>query len=1334
MASEAGDTNHDTQARSNLPGGTEGAGELDRAEVDLHSPRGESVAASAATGPLVHRAVKRPLLPYQYALCDVLGISEDDYHEFLAVQQDWTQSEEKRLSEVRNDAVTVAIVLTVIGILFQVAAVLLAPRPETPKGPRQGRNQRFSPRFGFNSTQELAAYGTPVPLVYCNRGMNPKGSVRVATSLLWSAVESFGSAQYMQLLLLVGAAEVKQITFNRIAFGQLPLGELRDTNTWVYYNATGGPVRFQDLVIGDTRDPAKSGLGNSSIVHQIKDGNNWRTGFSQALTPTSKTKFGCYNPIPINVDIIERKQSGKLSIFENGIYIQSGNWGVNSSNRWVKGDQVTIIFKPTSGSKNNLAREAGRDLRAQLIDTLDQGAVYILGSALFRAINLGSNRDLKKNSAFIILECIQPGRRPTTSYVRQRPRRLQESDLEKVEAAYDALNSSAYATQQAVNSILIEQNASRLNGSGVLTLPSRPREFEPSDEEQYEVLTETDIAFNFGDIRYDFSGLKTITWVNEANQTKSYTYYRGGSLKYTRRLLDQKLNDKPKLRTDDLRQVYDDQLEDVRRLRDAISAGAYDSAFRSQAKAESTAQRLKTDIANLRAQRRTAQDAGNLQLVDSLDVQIDDKQEERQDYLDRRVSEKQREQITFIRTTNSSFTGLDGQSYSCGIRCTKRKLNALKGDFVTDQVGSYAIKAELNDLIAEKEKALADAQYIAKNWEGFVTDIDDAFFCKCLVKAETAVYQTVTACDYVKLNIRARLFRRIQGRAKKYGKKQAPDGYRISDNGVKPRMAFFSIRFRETGGSWQRVPTLFAMSRAADNDAFITLKFETNGGLKKWEFEMAPVVDPAAEVTEHGYPSYSLLNTAGQRSRVTLGGNSFAFYGEIVGVAANKFPNTAEKGPLYTNEWDFFSVRSDTEMQSSADQGPEFELVNVTEQQKCAEAEQKYSDMSLLAIHTFSGSGVQDLRSVTAMVREGKRCWVVDEATGNYSLSNGSTSYAPDIFADTVLDSTNGITQYSNASGVDWESLALAKRFCKNSGLGCELFMDGVLAEQTSWRNFWVEAAPYSLLEFARVNGRETLVPAIPVTANGTATLAVTVSALFNQGNILQGSYKEEFLDYGDSTKDLVATVIYRDTTDVEAFARNDSVTVARFDTDINDAVWQTFDVSDWVSQREQAALYGRYLCQQRRWVKSAIEFKTVPSDSPVGPGDYIFVDIGLNRFDSIRTGVVEDGGRLNAPLSIGIPDGTYQALTYFSGGDVQSQSVSVSNGVASALASRAGALFSLGVAQTSRRTFRVVEVSMEESGETTIKAVEHPCDANGNSLVAKLNSGTFQEIGATCS
>jgi hypothetical protein len=52
--------------------------------------------------------------------------------------------------------------------------------------------------------------------------------------------------------------------------------------------------------------------------------------------------------------------------------------------------------------------------------------------------------------------------------------------------------------------------------------------------------------------------------------------------------------------------------------------------------------------------------------------------------------------------------------------------------------------------------------------------------------------------------------------------------------------------------------------------------------------------------------------------------------------------------------------------------------------------------------------------------------------------------------------------------------------------------------------------------------------------------------------------------------------------------------------------------------------------------------------------------------------------------------------------------------------------LFVLGTAARSKRVFRVVEVEMDEEGEITVRATEHPCDTSGQSLIADFSDGLF--------
>ena len=120
-------------------------------------------------------------------------------------------------------------------------------------------------------------------------------------------------------------------------------------------------------------------------------------------------------------------------------------------------------------------------------------------------------------------------------------------------------------------------------------------------------------------------------------------------------------------------------------------------------------------------------------------------------------------------------------------------------------------------------------------------------------------------------------------------------------------------------------------------------------------------------------------------------------------------------------------------------------------------------------------------------------------------------------------------------------------------------------------------------------------------------------------------------MNYGAATEDLIASVIYRDFTTKEIFSKNKVVEV-RLEDASSTAIRETFDLSQFVTQREQAIMFGKLLCNQRRHIRKGIEFSTFPSQAPVEPGSFIYVDAGLKYWDEYSSGIVMAGGELNTP------------------------------------------------------------------------------------------------------
>jgi hypothetical protein len=1158
----------------------------------------------------------RKLLPYEHQLIEELGITQEDYLAFLQVQFDYTTTPEQRLETPQAAEATVALVLTIIGTLLQVASMFLMPKPSGGGGRRQPREQTFVPRLGFNSAQELAKYGDTINLVYTNTANNANGGVRVATALIWSAIESFGSSQYMQMMLALGGGQINAIDVDRMAFGQTPIRQFQTQSVWLYYNKNGN-IQFSNAIKGDSNDPSRKGSGAGSLVYRVNPANGSRLeGFSQAFSPTTLTKCGVFSPIPINVAVVDRLSSGKPVSAPIGITVDSGflaaYWSTSGFRASVPvGTALSITFAKaefSESAKTDVIQTAS-EKRRSLLESLDLASTYMLGSAKFRLTSI-INPDLEAGPATANFTCVEAGRVCKENYNVQDYRideTIVASNIETLENEITALQ-----TQLTVSPFIYTSED-----------------------------IETQLNAKLAQIQIQIEGLIDF----EENGANAKTL---------------------------------DQINPATAPTAAIAANIQtliDSEERLEVIRDTKPSKWKSERVELSKKIKTSRK---------------EIQEQYKIYFDGNYKATRKNRAVAIET-------LRGEATSLAANTTIRDLAAEDARNAEWQASIEAKQAELLDL--EEPSA-----------------VDDYFHTKCLVKIEEAAYETITQCNIIDFALRARVFQRISNRSRKYGEKKE-EQFKNSDNGTKLRSSFFRMYYRRTGeADFKLVNRIFVVRRGNDIDNYVSLKFTTDVSSLKLQFQFRPIAETAAEMLNSGFADFAYIDNEGTTQTITNGdGTGVAFIGTLKSRVGDVAP--LNNAPSEIDEWSLFSTRSDTQLQLSIDNGPEVEIKAVTEQSIESLASgypELYNNLSLIGFNAYSGQGIQDLRSITAFVTQGKRCTVLT-GPGTYASSDASSSFAPDIFLDTITDTIDGIGRFSKIEGIDLDKLWLAKQFCSANGL----FMDGVIAEQTPWRQFWSEVAPFSLLELGRIGGKETLVPAVPCNTAGAILSQVPISAMFTAGNILEDSYKEEYLDYGTNVQDLIATVIYRDTETDGVFPRNRSVDVKLAGVVEGAAVRQTFDLSQFVTRRNQAVMFAKLLCNQRRHIRKAVEFRTFPTDSVLSPGAYIYIDIGQAQWNNIYSGAVQAGGALNTPIA-NVINGTYNVLLWKSGEPavVSLNSISIVNNTAAALAGYDGWLFVLGTSVKSKRVFRITEVQMDEEGEVSVKALEHPCDSSGNSLI----------------
>ena len=249
------------------------------------------------------------LLPQDREIMDITGMSEEEYRWF--VRECYKNTKLRPGEPVALEPFTISLILTAVSILLSAAAMLLTPKPkdqetktpeeETIEGQNVVRRDRFAPKSGFDSFQNVVDMGSVVPIIYCKReeidGIT-YGGLRVNTNLLWSQVLSVGGGQFFKGLFLVGEAGV-EIDYQQIALGNNTLASYELTEDAeagrisLYYTNDGGRITTtDDYKLGVTPDKDPGAIaGDGSDVYSVVD----TTNFCQALQPSNQLEFGVYN-------------------------------------------------------------------------------------------------------------------------------------------------------------------------------------------------------------------------------------------------------------------------------------------------------------------------------------------------------------------------------------------------------------------------------------------------------------------------------------------------------------------------------------------------------------------------------------------------------------------------------------------------------------------------------------------------------------------------------------------------------------------------------------------------------------------------------------------------------------------------------------------------------------------------------------------------------------------------------------------------------------------------------------------------------------------------------
>lgn len=269
------------------------------------------------------------MLPSDRYLCSLLGLTEKEFKSFQAETRQYLKENPIEGPIAGPDtALVIAIVSAVLSVGAAAISLLLRPSLPDTRSPNQIKrtdnvddpiltNQSFSPRYGFDSVQNVVKIGSTVPLVYGDRSVNSQkvGGVRVNTPLVWSQMLSFGTSQMLRAVFLVGEGEVSSLDNDLWAVGSNLLKNYKYTTSsatasasraTIYASLDSGPVVESDRVFGRSgvNDRRTNGGGSSATSSteevfkvQTGSGRTETAAFSSVHTPGSSTKFGVYSLI-----------------------------------------------------------------------------------------------------------------------------------------------------------------------------------------------------------------------------------------------------------------------------------------------------------------------------------------------------------------------------------------------------------------------------------------------------------------------------------------------------------------------------------------------------------------------------------------------------------------------------------------------------------------------------------------------------------------------------------------------------------------------------------------------------------------------------------------------------------------------------------------------------------------------------------------------------------------------------------------------------------------------------------------------------------------------------
>lgn len=1265
-----------------------------------------------------------PLLPYEKQLIAALGCTEEEYREFT--HQVKIAAVKQPTPAVSMTGFELFLINLVIGVALSAASYLLTPKPKLDSparirqkqlGGRSGR-ENYAPTFGFDSIQDLAVYGNVVPIAFTRRqeheaGFNT-GGLTISPSLVWSRLKSWGGFQVLEIVAVAGQGKMARPDLAGIFFGNNALDSVFTDNFQFYWNggyeATSSDSRLRgaNLRYGSLPLPTPPGYSVDAFVCPTKNGVD-DIGFCGAFTPSNQTRFGVYGGIP------------------NGTPYRP-NWEISQ-----------ILDDTTSEARDQQQSNQKKFIDPYLKNTSPYGGGDASGNDRVKSGMPGTGRNYARHVGIVSLQKASTGQvyklpDPTTVTLS-----IPNSD-NKYTAWQGVYKEEHFVDAGDIITIHVGQGRQELTPFDAVGPDSVEVRLDDIRSATDSEAVQFDQAFSVGDMFMIGRSVWKVTDRLPPGRT-----------------LDNASNDNflsVKLKCVETWSPAQNKIglvaEKLIRETRALPYGVdIDESWYPILKVElgSVRNTRPCDVTEIGIKSQVWTRFNGITNFNSVPSPAD-----LYKYSRKNIQVREGKNTSYAHRV--SFFALDARPANSEPYQTLNKNAGFENIAVFAVSGSSP--QDIFSFIRIRHPAEAMYEFRLRPFSSVVFAQQN--------DGNTAVFELNGArTPYTEWNVNSYMGTFTIGGRGRYIKPR--DYYTHPQMVAKPNL-LGNLVYGEWVAGTTTLQQVGVYSNTSNSPADarkisnIISKFcQDNGAtdydpyysnlpvgyikvISGWDYTRdAPARAIYMRLTLRAEEE-NIAGTARNKwwrivkteiaSLVGTWNNGDTFFKNYADVAGEQWRfeyrviKTSDTYVEYdqprseTRVWETYSGISEVShygdlITRSCDSNVEHEIVYVNE--SIAETRTvEYADCAMTGLKLQSSNNFTSLDQLRCYLANGIEVErLVDNDTGPSNLFT-------DLLWYLATNTDTGAGAIIDSSLLDRAQLVLTGRYLRAN----YLLFDDVIAEPVNLRTWLAEKAPSMLCFVAIKNGLLSVNPALPADKNyEIAAIPVPITALFTDGNIIDGSLSIEWLEL-EERQMFQAAVIYR-RNPYNKLPQQETIVVRYAETGAADLPIEEFDLPH-VTSLEHATKAAKYFLAVRKHVTHTITFQTLPYGVSLAPGDFIRVAVQQSPYSPSNNGVITPDGTVISvsPMS----DGTYNVYHWDrSQTETSEAALIIAGGKAQNLLN---SVFSVKNSNVSSQVYQVEAIDLNEDGIVGIKASGFPVDSQGHSLIAAdvLSSTNFEIIG----